>query len=120
MNRLQFSTAIGLLCFAICGRSPAQDIRDVAQGEFNASKAKLTAAFERVLKAFDAERKIVESLQKAHKAWQTSAYADAELRAGISSRGGSAYTIDYLSNLAESFESRSGQYDSLVSASLRR
>lgn len=105
-----------LLTLTICLQLVANDVQDIASKDLESAKIKLNAALGRVTKSVEKDPKLMESLKKAHQAWEKAAFADAEFRASLSSKGGSAFTVDYLSYLTDTFENRMQYYDSIIDA----
>src|SRR2546423_3588373 len=77
----------------------------IADRDFRRADAALNDVYKQVL-ARITDKKIKLDLQKAQSAWLRYRDLDASCRAGISSRGGSAYGTDYLGNLTDLTEKR--------------
>ncbi len=71
---------------------------------FKKADAELDHIYKKVLSKLTDKQQRTE-FTKAEKAWESFRDADAKFRAGVTG-GGSAYTMDYLGNLAEMTEAR--------------
>jgi len=104
---------------AFAGQSFGQtDVVDAAEKEFKKADAEMNAAYQKVLsvlvKAPDHGKILIADLKKAQRAWLVFRDAEAAIRAGVSSGGGSAYSMDYLANLATLTEQRTKDLNRLL------
>lgn len=89
---------------AFAGQSFGQpDVVDTAERDFKKADAEMNAMYQKVLSALaqdtDHGKIHIANLKKAQRAWLAFRDAEATARAGASSDGGSAYSMDYLANL---------------------
>ena len=99
--------AICLFALASPGRSQSEA---TAQAEKGLAKAatELDAVYQTVLKRID-HPKLKEDVQAAQRAWIAYRDREAVVRAGVSSQGGSAYSMDLLATCAELTQERTLQ-----------
>jgi uncharacterized protein YecT (DUF1311 family) len=103
----------GLLSILVASVVLAQaqpDVRDEAETSFKRADAELNQTYQRLLAKIDAHpdlpKRLRADLQKAQRSWIAFRDAEASFRAGLSSGGGSAYSMDYFVTLAELTEQR--------------
>ena len=96
------------------GMASAQpEVKDEAAKAFKQADAELNVVYQEFKNVIKDERNLRE-LTQAQRAWLVFRDAEAEFRAGRSSGGGSAYTADYLANLAELTRQRTDELKALL------
>lgn len=85
-----------------------------AEKEFKKADAKLSTVYKELL-AHVSDKRIRSDVIEAQKAWIAFRDKDALAMAGITSNGGSAFSLDYLNNLIDLTEERVSQLERIAS-----
>ena len=93
--------------------SDESDPRTAGEKWFKRADAELNRTY-KLLQSRLESAQLKQELVKAQKAWIAFRDADAAFQAGITSGGGSAYSIDYMGNLAEMTEERTKELKALL------
>lgn len=106
------------VCFAamiVSGLHSAftQEVTEAAEREFSKSKANLESRFEKLLFRLPGEKER-EMWGAAHQMWLKFSTKEAEAKAGLTSGGGSSFSLDYLVALTNMNDDRSKYYASIL------
>lgn len=104
--------AVCLFVFASSGQSQSEATTQAEKG-FEAAASELDAVYRMVLKRIE-RPKLKEDVQAAQRAWIAYRDREAVARAGVSSQGGSAYSMDLLATRAELTQERTLQLQKLL------
>jgi len=98
-----------LLTFGCVPGLVAEDLRDTAEKALRESTTKLDLAIVNFRSLLDEEDQ--EEWERIESSWRRVASRQASALAGLTSEGGSAYTVDYLDLLTKSYDERRGLYE---------
>ena len=104
--------AVCLFVFASPGRSQSEATMQ-AEKAFKEADTELGAVYQAVLKRIN-HPKLKQDVQAAQRAWIAFRDREAVARAGASSQGGSAYSMDLLAARAELTQERTAQFQKLL------
>ena len=90
------------------------DVRDIARKSFEQADVELNKAYQDLIKGINSQafltteiKNIIPSdLKQSQRAWVTFRDAESKLRAGLSSQGGSGYSMDYIATKSELTQQR--------------
>ena len=104
--------AVCLFSFALSGQSQSEATTQAEKG-LEAAASELDAVYQTVLKRIE-NPKLKQDVQAAQRAWIAYRDREAVARAGVSSQGGSAYSMDLLATRAELTQERTLQLQKLL------
>ena len=105
MKLFSIGRIVVIACFlAFSGESFGQpDVMNAAEKDFKKADSEMNAVYQKALVELaqdsDHGKILIADFKKAQRAWLTFRDAEAACRAGVTSNGGSAYTMNYLANL---------------------
>ena len=102
-------TSLLLLCFI--SHAPANEVIDAAEAAFEKASKKCDEAFAQLVEPLPV--KLREQWEAVHGQWWRTSRQEADLIASVTSGGGSAYTVDYLSELTELLSERAKFYSAV-------
>ncbi len=109
VHRLTLHFLAAVIAFSGIARAQP-DVRDEAARAFKRADATLNRTYAQLLAKIEGQpdhpRQLRSDLRRAQRSWIAFRAAEAAFRAGLSSGGGSAYTMDYFATLAELTEQR--------------